>query len=516
MLRTDDTGRVVRLRDVARIELGAQDYGSTAKLKGQPGVAVPIFQLPGSNAFSMAEGIRAEMDRIKTRFPTGVEYTIVYDTTQFVRDSIGEVVSTLFEAMLLVFLVVFIFLQSWRATIIPAVTIPVSLIGTFALMLLFGFSINTVSLLGMVLAIGLVVDDAIVVVENVQRQLEMGKKPPAGSARRDGRSHGADYRHHRGADGGVRAGRVHSGISGRLYNQFALTIAISVFLSAINSLTLSPALCAVLLRKGDDQPTFGPFIWFNRNFNAFRDGYADRLAGAVQRWRWVVAFFLVAIVIAFGLVRSLPTSFLPDEDQGYFIVAIQGPDGSSLERTEKVSQRVLEIMMKQKGVTNAVEVDGYNFISGVSQPNAGIKFGRLAPYGDRPDIKTIIANLNQQFFQISDARVFAIQPPSIQGLSVSGGFEFQVQDLQASVRPPLGKATQQLINAARQAAGTGGRVHALLRPGAADVSRRRPREGQAAGPDADRRVPDPADLSGLALRQRLQLVRPCLPRDPAG
>ncbi|MDB5367586.1 MAG: bepE [Rhodospirillales bacterium] len=450
VLRTDDSGRVVRLHDVARIELGAQDYGSTAKLKGQPGVAVPIFQLPGSNAFSMAEGIRAEMDKIKTRFPSGVDYTIVYDTTSFVRDSITEVAHTLFEAMLLVFLVVFIFLQSWRATIIPAVTIPVSLIGTFALMLVFGFSINTVSLLGMLLAIGLVVDDAIVVVENVQRQLEMGKKPM--QAAKDAMAE-------------VTAPIIATtavlmavfvpvafipGISGALYNQFALTIAISVFLSAINSLTLSPALCAVLLRKGDDQPTFGPFRWFNRNFNAFREGYANRLAGAVQRWRWVVAFFLVGIVIAFGLVRSLPTAFLPDEDQGYFIVAIQGPDGSSLERTEKVSQRVLEIMMKQPGVVNAVEVDGYNFISGVSQPNAGIKFGRLAPYGDRPDIKTIINNLNQQFFQISDARVFAIQPPSIQGLSVSGGFEFQLQDLQGVGSQTLGKVAQELIARARQ------------------------------------------------------------------
>jgi HAE1 family hydrophobic/amphiphilic exporter-1 len=206
----------------------------------------------------------------------------------------------------------------------------------------------------------------------------------------------------------------------------------------------------VLLRKGDDRPTFGPFIWFNRNFNAFRDGYADRLAGAVQRWRWVVTFFVVGIIVAIGLIRSLPTSFLPDEDQGYFIVAIQGPDGSSLERTEKVSQRVLDIMMKQPGVVNAVEVDGYNFISGVSQPNAGIKFGRLAPYGERPDIKTIITQLNQKFFQISDARVFAIQPPSIQGLSVSGGFEFQLQDLQGVGSQTLGKVAQELIGRARQ------------------------------------------------------------------
>jgi hydrophobic/amphiphilic exporter-1 (mainly G- bacteria), HAE1 family len=449
VLRTDADGRIVRLRDVARIELGAQDYGSTAKLKGQPGVAVPIFQAPGSNAFSMASGVRAEMDKIKQRFPSGVDYTIVYDTTTFVKDSITGVVHTLFEAMLLVFLVVFIFLQSWRATVIPAITIPVSLIGTFALMLAFGFSINTVSLLGMVLAIGLVVDDAIVVVENVQRQLELGKSPliAAKDAMRE-----------------VTAPIIATtavlmavfvpvafipGISGRLYNQFALTIAISVFLSAINSLTLSPALCAVLLRKGDE-PNFGPFRWFNRHFNRFRDGYADRLAGAVQRWRWVVAFFLVGIVIAYGLVRSLPTAFLPEEDQGYFIVAIQGPDGSSLERTEKVSQRVLDIMMKTPGVINAVEVDGYNFISGVAQPNAGIKFGRLAPYGERPDIKTIIQQLNQQFFQISDARVFAIQPPSIQGLSVSGGFEFQVQDLQGVGAEALGKATQALIARARQ------------------------------------------------------------------
>ncbi|GIL41698.1 efflux RND transporter permease subunit [Roseiterribacter gracilis] len=449
VLRTDDQGRVVRVRDIARIELGAQDYGSTAKLKGQPGVAVPIFQAPGSNAFSMASGIRAEMDKIKTRFPAGVEYTIVYDTTSFVKDSISEVIHTLFVAMLLVFAVVFIFLQSWRATIIPAITIPVSLIGTFALMLAFGFSINTVSLLGMVLAIGLVVDDAIVVVENVQRQLEMGKKPLV--AARDAMAE-------------VTAPIIATtavlmavfvpvafipGISGRLYNQFALTIAFSVLLSAINSLTLSPALCAVLLRKGDE-PTFKPFVWFNRNFNAFRDGYADRLAGAVRSWRWVLAFFMIGIFVAIGLVRSLPTAFLPEEDQGYIIVAMQGPDGSSLERTEKVSQRVLDIMMKTPGITNAVEVDGYNFISGVAQPNAGIKFGRLAPYADRPDIKTILTQLNMQFFQISDARVFAIQPPSIQGLSVSGGFEFQLQDLQGVGAATLGKASNDLINAARK------------------------------------------------------------------
>src|SRR5882724_826621 len=375
-------GSAVRLRDVARIELGALQYASTAFFGEDPTVVLAIYQMPGSNALDLQQRVKDKMDDLAKRFPSGIDYAMHYDTTRFVSAAMKDVVVTLAEALVLVVFVVFIFLQSWRTTIIPTIAIPVSLIATLVVMQLFGFSLNMLSLLGMVLAIGLVVDDAIVVVENVERQLEAGLKPLAAAR--------AAMKEVTGPIIATTAVLMAvfvpvafiPGVSGRLYNQFALTVAISVGISAFNSLTLSPALSAAFLRhRGDVR--FPPFRWFNAGFDRLSHGYARGVRGLI-RLRWaMLGLFLAALGVTYLVSLRIPSTFLPVEDQGYFFVVIQLPDGASLQRTDAVAQQVRGILEGTPGVDIVGSISGLNFLTRAAQSNSAVEFAILKPWDQR-------------------------------------------------------------------------------------------------------------------------------------
>lgn len=444
IIRAEPDGTVVRIKDVARVELGAQSYDQDSLLDGESAIGIGIYQLPGANALDVDKQVRVTMEQLKKNFPSGVDYRIVYDTTEFVKASIIEVVKTLFEAFVLVFIVVFVFLQNFRATLIPAITIPVSLIGTFALINAFGFSINTLSLFGLVLAIGLVVDDAIVVVENVSRLLQETDASP-----REATSAAMKE-----VTGPIVATSLvlmavfvpvsfMPGISGQLYRQFALTIAFSVGISAINALTLSPALCALFLRKETGQKW-----WFFRKFDAgferFKNGYQGWVRELTTRWKLVVIVFAVLMGLTVYMFRIVPTGFVPEEDQGYFIVNIQGPEGSSLERTNETMQRVHDILINTPGIAHVVSISGLNFLTSSSDSNAGAMFPILAPWNQRKSGKTqidyILNNVRKKFAGIQGAVVVAFNAPAIQGLSSTGGFQFELED-----RTDLGLDTLQKV-----------------------------------------------------------------------
>ncbi|WP_457580074.1 efflux RND transporter permease subunit [Ensifer canadensis] len=453
VLRADQTtGATTRLRDVARIELGALLYSSSVTFNGKESVVLAVFQAPGSNALDLQSRVQAKMDELSQRFPTGIAYHMFYDTTRFVSAALEDVVFTLLEALALVVFVVFIFLQNLRTTIIPTIAIPVSLIATLVVMYLFGFSLNMLSLLGMVLAIGLVVDDAIVVVENVERQLEAGLPPLAATRKAMQEVTGPII-----ATTAVLLAvfipvAFIPGVAGSLYNQFALTVAISVAFSAFNSLTLSPALSAAFLRYRGE-PRFAPFRWFNSGFHALSHGYARSVARLV-RWRWALfALFLVAVGSTYALWQRIPSTFLPVEDQGYFFVVIQLPDGASLERTEAVARRSEEILRGTSGVDFVGSVVGFNFLSFAAQSNSAVQFAVLKPWDERPPEQGASAlreAVMPQLLQIPDALVLAFDPPSIQGLGATGGFEFQVEDLGGRSAQALSDATQALITEARK------------------------------------------------------------------
>ncbi|MBI1779404.1 MAG: efflux RND transporter permease subunit [Proteobacteria bacterium] len=442
----------VRLRDVARIELGALQYGSNAFLNEKPSVLLAIFQLPGSNALDMSNRVRARMEELKQRFPKGIDYSIRYDTTMFVSASMEEVAITLTEALLLVCAVVFIFLQSWRTTIIPSIAIPVSLIATLTVMLALGFSLNMVSLLGIVLAIGLVVDDAIVVVENVERQLEKGLAPLAAAK--------ASMKEVTGPIIATTAVLMAvfvpvaflPGVTGRLYNQFALTIAISVAISAFNSLTLSPALSAVML-KHREKSRFLPFRLFNRAFERIQNAYA-RWVGKVISWRWaMLPVFVLGLGVTYGIYQRLPTAFLPVEDQGYFFVIIQLPDGASLERTDAVAEKVRTILKGTPGVADVVAITGFSFLTRSAQSSSAAEFAVLKPWKERgPDqsASRLVAELRPKLLGLPEAIVLSFDPPSIPGLGTTGGFEFQVEDRTGRGVQALNEVTQAVIQEARK------------------------------------------------------------------
>ncbi|KQW50551.1 MULTISPECIES: multidrug efflux RND transporter permease subunit [unclassified Ensifer] len=453
VLRADQTtGATTRLRDVARIELGALLYSSSVTFNGKESVVLAVFQAPGSNALDLQSRVQAKMDELSQRFPAGIAYHMFYDTTRFVSAAMEDVVFTLLEALALVVFVVFIFLQNLRTTIIPTIAIPVSLIATLVVMYLFGFSLNMLSLLGMVLAIGLVVDDAIVVVENVERQLEAGLPPLAATRKAMQEVTGPII-----ATTAVLLAvfipvAFIPGVAGSLYNQFALTVAISVAFSAFNSLTLSPALSAAFLRYRGE-PRFALFRWFNAGFHALSDGYARSIAGLV-RWRWALfALFLIAIGSTYALWQRTPSTFLPVEDQGYFFVVIQLPDGASLERTQAVARRSEEILRGTAGVDFVGSVVGFNFLSFAAQSNSAVQFAVLKPWDERPAAQGASAlreAVQPQLLQIPDALVLAFDPPSIQGLGATGGFEFQVEDLAGRSAQALSDTTQALIAEARK------------------------------------------------------------------
>src|SRR4051794_7402152 len=430
---TPETG-IVRLRDVARVEMGTQDYSITGHLNGKPSAVVAIYQLPGSNAVATAKGVRKLFEEAKKRFPSDVDYTIPIDTTLAVTQGMKEIVETLVIAILLVVAVVYLFLQGWRATLIPLLAVPVSLIGTFVFFPLFGFSINTLSLFGLVLAIGLVVDDAIVVVEAVERHIEEGLDP----------KHAALLAMKEIAGPVIGIALVLSavfvptafisGITGRLYQQFALTIAISVILSAFNALSLSPALAALLLRpkKESHGPLARFFAGFNRVFGRSTEGYVHWSGWLIRKSGLTVVLLLVVSVIGLGLGKRLPTAFLPEEDQGYIYLNAQLPLAASLDRTDAFCKRVEEILKKTPGVQFYTTVIGFSLLSGVQSTYNAFFFVTLKPWDERkqPEEKygAIRAKLNAALGALPEATAFAFPPPAIPGVGSSGGFTFVLED----------------------------------------------------------------------------------------
>jgi len=454
IIRANPDGSVVRIKDVATVELGAETYTTKAELDGGNTVGIGTYQLPGANALDLAKEIRAAMELLKENFPSGVDYAIIYDTTEFVTESIKEVVITLFEAFILVFIVVFIFLQNFRATLIPAITIPVSLIGTFALINALGFSINTLTLFGLVLAIGLVVDDAIVVVENASRLIQ-----EKGVSSREATSAAMKE-----VTGPIVATSLvlmavfvpvsfMPGITGQLYRQFALTIACSVAISTINALTLSPALCALFLRK-ETGKKFWFFKKFDQGFDWFKDRYHGWVVALTTRWKIVVGVFAALMVLTYFIFTVVPTGFVPEEDQGYFIINVQGPEGSSLERTEETMQEVYNILMSTPGVAHIVSIAGLNFLTSASDSNTGAMFAVLEPWGKRKSyalsVFGIIERVRKEFAGIQGAVVVPFNAPPIQGLSSTGGFQFELEDRSSLGIQTLANVTNEMIEKGNQ------------------------------------------------------------------
>jgi hydrophobe/amphiphile efflux-1 (HAE1) family protein len=442
----------VLLKDVARLELGALQYTTSAYVNDRPAVLVPVFQLPGSNALDMDKAVRARMADLAKTFPKGISWGINYDTNMFVSASMRDVMITLGEALLLVFAVVFLFLQSWRTTLITGIAIPVSLIGTLAVMYAMGFSLNTVSMLGMVLAIGLVVDDAIVVVENVERQLENGLAPLTAAKVAMSEVTGPII-----ATSAV-LGAVFipvaflPGVTGRLYNQFALTIAISIAISAFNSLTLSPALCAVLLRHRAP-PQFFLFRKFNQGFDWASRAYGRGVRQLVKiRWA-LLALFAVGIAGTGMLYMRLPSGFLPTEDRGYFYVIIQLPDGASLQRTDEMAKKVRSVILTHPAMDNIISLVGLNFLTGSTGSNSAAEFAILKPWEERgpgESVGEVMAALKKQLTDLDAGVVVTFDPPSIPGIGQTGGFEFQLEDLTNHGAFALEEATKALIAEAKK------------------------------------------------------------------
>ncbi|MBB3398011.1 MULTISPECIES: efflux RND transporter permease subunit [unclassified Rhizobium] len=464
IVKTGSNGEITRLRDVARIELGAADYSLRSILDGKPAVAIPVFQSPGSNAITISDEVQKTMEELKTAMPDGVSYEIVYDTTKFVRSSIEKVVDTLLEAIALVVIVVILFLQTWRASIIPLIAVPVSIIGTFAVMYVFGFSINALSLFGLVLAIGIVVDDAIVVVENVERNIENGLSPRA-----------ATYKAMKEVSGPIIAIALVlvavfvplafiSGLSGQFYRQFALTIAISTVISAFNSLTLSPALASLLLQdhhakrdwltRGMDA-VFGWFFrGFNKAFGAGSRGYGKGVAGLVSRKSIVMLVYLALAGATYGLFNAVPGGFVPAQDKQYLIGFAQLPDAASLDRTEDVIKRMSDIAMAEPGVAHAIAFPGLSINGFTNSSNAGIVFVTLKDFEERksPALSggAIAMSLNQKFGAIQDAFIAMFPPPPVNGLGTTGGFKMQLEDRAGLGYQVLDEANKAMIAKAYQ------------------------------------------------------------------
>ncbi|AYF87011.1 efflux RND transporter permease subunit [Pseudomonas sp. DY-1] len=465
IIRAGEDGEITRLKDIARVELGSSQYALRSLLNNQPAVAIPVFQRPGSNAIEISDAVRARMAELKQNFPQGMDYEIVYDPTIFVRGSIEAVVHTLLEAIVLVVLVVILFLQTWRASIIPLAAVPVSLIGTFAVMHLFGFSLNALSLFGLVLAIGIVVDDAIVVVENVERNIGLGKSPI--DATRQAMKE---------VTGPIIATALVlcavfvptafiSGLTGQFYQQFALTIAISTVISAFNSLTLSPALAAVLL-KDHHAPKdrfsrvldkmFGGWLFgpFNRMFERAGGGYVRTVRRVLRGSSIAMLVYGGLLVLGYLGFSSTPTGFVPQQDKQYLVAFAQLPDAATLDRTEAVIKRMSEIASKHPGVENTVAFPGLSINGFTNSPNSGIVFTPLKPFDERKDPSmsagAIAAELNKQFADIQDAYIAIFPPPPVQGLGTIGGFRLQVEDRGNLGYEELYKQTQNIIAKARQ------------------------------------------------------------------
>jgi HAE1 family hydrophobic/amphiphilic exporter-1 len=457
IIRQSETGAVVRIKDIGRAELGSQDYNAFGRLNGKPAGAMAVYLLPGANQLQAAETIYATMEKAKAIFPPGMDYKIVYDTTPAVQASIEGIVHTFVEALILVTLVVFIFLQNIRATIIPLITIPVSLIGTFIFFPILGFSVNTLSMFGLVLAIGIVVDDAIVVVEAVIHHLEHGMEPKEATIK---------------AMEEVTAPVIGialilsavfvpvallGGLVGSMYQQFALTIAISVLLSAFNALSLTPALCAMLLKK--PKPMRGPlgsfFRGFNRVFDAGTKGYVS-VSRLLVRKSMLTIGLVAAVAIGAGLfARVIPAGFIPEEDQGIFGINVQLPPGASLERTSLVLKKIEDILAKTDGLDSYQTVGGYGAVTSTFQPNYGTVFVRMKPWDERKTaalhVNGIMGTLRPQFAAIPEAIIFPFNIPTLSGFGAASGFNFLLQDRSGSLTiQQMGEQAQKFIAAARQ------------------------------------------------------------------
>lgn len=447
IVNSTEEGRIVRVRDVARVEIGARSYGTNSYLNNKPAVAMGIFQRPGSNALATADEIIAVMDELSADFPPGLEYQVVYNPTAFISASINAVYTTILEAVVLVVIVIMVFLQSWRMAIIPLVAIPISLIGTFAIMLALGFTLNLLTLFGLILAIGIVVDDAIVVVENVERNIKDGQSPREASL--------------------VTMDEVSSaivgmtlvlivvfipsafvpGITGQFYMQFAVTISVATILSALISLSLSPALSAALLRPADPHGSKNPITrlfdafgrGFNRVFDAVTAGYARIIAFLVRSW----ATLCLSLLVYFGLlgstvltIQSVPTGFIPETDQGYAIVVVQLPDGASLERTDEVIKQATEIALETPGVKDAVAFAGFSGATFTNASNQGVIFTAFDSFEDRGKAGlpagAIVGSLFGRMQVIREAFIIAIAPPSVRGVGTGGGFKLQLQEKESA------------------------------------------------------------------------------------
>ena len=454
VVRALPDGSVVRIKDVGRVELGAEEYDWDTRFNGEPTAFLVISQLANANGLDIAKSVRETMTRLAKNFPEDMAWSINYDTTVFIKDSVHEVIVTLFEAVALVILVVFIFLQDWRATLIPVIAVPVSLIGTFVFMAALGFSINILSLLGLVLAVALVVDDAIVVVENVMRKLDEG----ATDIQQVTREAIAEVR------GPIIATTLVliavfvpvsfiPGMTGQLYNQFSLTIAISVFLSGFNSLTLSPALSAVFLRPGSGKKN-AFFRAFNSAFDGLANGYATSVKVLSKVWVLVMLSFAGLVALMVYMFEIVPTGFVPAEDQGYVMMVVSLPEGATVERTKAVMAQAGELARKTPGVAASIAVSGYNVIDSLKQPYAGVAFIVLEPWDERktPDtqLQAIIGSLQAKVAKIPEARVLIVNAPSIPGLGSTGGFTFEIQDLNGQGIKALGKVADNFIEHARK------------------------------------------------------------------
>jgi len=458
IVRSNPDGSQVRVKDIARVELGTQNYNAISRLNGGPASILAIYQLPGANGLELAEKIVTVMDEMSADFPDDLEYMVSLDTTLAITEGINEIVVTLFQAMALVIFVVFIFLQNARATLIPTIAVPVSLIGTFAVFPMLGFSINTLSLLGLVLAIGIVVDDAIVVVEAVTAKMEGGMKPKEATIAAMKEVSGPIVATSLALIAVFVPVAAMGGITGRLYQQFAITIAISVAISSINALTLSPALSAMLLRPPSEQKKswLQPFYdGFNRSFTRVTGGYMS-VASLFSRRLIISVVALLGLTVAMsGLFGLVPGGFVPEEDQGYFLVNVQLPDAASLERTDRVTRKVEELLINTPGVESVTAVGGYSLLTSSLSPNNAFLFVSLKHWAERGSdelhVNSIIQSVNRQFAMgIPEALTFAFGPPAIPGLGTGSGFSMMLQDRGGNTPDYLAQQTQAFMQAASE------------------------------------------------------------------
>jgi len=448
IVKSGEDGGITRLADVARIELGGVSYDITSGLSGVPSASIAIYQLPGANALQVADEVRARMAELSQLFPEGMEYKVPYDTTIFVEQSIKEVYITLFQAAALVFLVLFLFLQDWRATLVPAVTIPVSLIGTFAVMGLLGFSLNMLTLFGLVLAIGVVVDDAIVVVEATMSHMERGLKAKEAAIKAMSEVAGPVIATTLVLLAVFIPAAFLPGITGQMYRQFAITIAVSTVFSSINALTMSPALAALLLKPPKERKNIF-FRGFDTLFKHTERGYMGLARSLVRRTLVMMVLFLGIAAATGWQFTKVPTGFLPNEDQGYLLVNIQLPDAASLERTTEVLEGIDAILKETRGVRDWVSLGGFSMIDGTNASNAATVFVILDPWDERTDpstsLRTIFMGLQGKFSAIQEAMVFVFPPPAITGLGVAGGFQMQLQDRGDAGLQELEKMAREII-----------------------------------------------------------------------